>query len=211
MTKESTIKFIEMLINYNPKPSEPTNIKIVFGSSSYASNIQYFKTGIDAYEQFGGTAFLLNNICDYKGSESRVWNIILGCDDEDSVLFLKTMKYFSKDRNCVESILNKLVMFLYFEKGLLLLNRETNNTKAFNVFADKSVSDVLFVGKSTKYKSLSKFFPRARLGVVYHPSTRAHHTRIYKFLDSKNIETVTYYKKKFPKTNFESFHVIDID
>ena len=73
-----------------------------------------------------------------------------------------------------------------------------------------NVTDVLFVGKSARYKSLTKYFSQdSRFGVIFHPSRRVGRKGnwFYDTLDSSAIDEVSYYRKKYQKTSFSSFSI----
>lgn len=208
MSQLNIEKFIELINAYKPSFIEPKEIKIIFGISDYFTRIQKFDTEIKAYELFGSVAFLLNNRCDFISSESRIWNILLGFNNAKTKQFLWRIK--SSYPNGKKTRINfiKLIQYLYFEKGLLLLNREKKENKCFEYFKNKNVVDVLFVGTSYKYKSLSKYFPLARMGVINHPSNKAGSNHIFNSLKSDLINHVTYYHRKYPITRFENFIII---
>lgn len=100
----------------------------------------------------------------------------------------------------------KIVYYLFFNDGIVLINRDKNK-KCFEVFKNYKVDDVLFVGPSIPYKSYTKYFPTARMGIIPHPSRRVSRSKksTYYTLNSNKISEVMYYNKKIQKTELENF------
>ena len=203
--------FIQMINKYKITEKEPNHIKIIFGLSDFHYPIQKYSGPIEIYKKFGSVAFLLNNRCDYISSETRVWNILLGENTENTKLFLNKIKAVTP--NSIETRINisNLISCLYFEKGVLLLNRNVEDMTLFKIFQNKNVTDVLFLGVTGKSKSLAKYFPNAKMGIIKHPSNLARATSIYEKRDSKEIETISLRNKNYPKTTFEAFKVLDLN
>ena len=203
---DKIINFIKEIREFN-EYKRPSHIKIICGCSEYFQPIQKYKQldgiEIDVYEKFEYYSFLLDNKCDYIGSDTLVWNILCG-GSIDIKKFFNFCKGLSKEEYKVSML--KIVNYLFFNDGIVLINRDKNK-KCFEVFKNYKVDDVLFVGPSVPYKSYTKYFPTARIGVISHPSRRVSKSKksIYYTLDSSEISEVTYFNKKFEKTKLEKF------
>ena len=162
---------------------------------------------IDIYNQFEYYAFTLDNKCSYLGSDTSIWRILVNNKIDVKQFFSQVKGELLKNQNEQLCII-KLIYYLYFHEGIVMINRDVDS-KIFEIFSKYNVTDVLFVGKSVPYKSLTKYFPSARFGVIYHPSRRvgAKKNWFYETLDSRAIDEVSYYKKKYEKTSFMNFSI----
>lgn len=206
-----TINEFIHVINEFKDYKEPQNIRIVCGVSEFFPPIQKYRKidnrVIDIYDCFGYYAFTLDNKCSFNGSDTAIWRILVNNKIDVQEFFSNAKGEFSKSKSEQVSMI-RLIYFLYFHEGIVLINRNKDK-KMFEVFMKYNVTDVLFVGKSTPYKSLTKYFANSRIGVVYHPSRRVGKKKnwFYERLDSSAIDEVSFHNKKYSKTSFENFSI----
>ena len=202
--------FINVIKQYNDY-KEPENIKVIIGIADYFEKIHKYEeidnTPIEIYKQFKSYAFTLNNSCSYIGSDTLIWNILLNNKIDAKKLF----SHIKESDQCKEDkklIIIKIIYYLYFHEGIIMINRDKENN-IFDIFCNYHVTNVLFVGVSSPYKNLTKYFRDARFGVIYHPAARVEASKkeFYKTLDSSNIMEVSYFNNKFEKTTFENLSI----
>lgn len=134
--------------------SEPTNIKILLGYDVYNPNNRvvesYCKsTNISIYKDFEQVAFLMEDLS-FQSSEIFVLGLMLRSLDAASI-FLDKLKNISYGYV-------KFVEYLYYEKGIVLINRNTKSN-LFKNMKSKPITHVLNIGKEMckkVYKELSK-------------------------------------------------------
>ncbi|MDD6917929.1 MAG: hypothetical protein PUJ40_05770, partial [bacterium] len=145
------ISFINKVMAYVPS-NEPRDINIIFGTDPGELEEQLYEPvnkEIKIYEQIGSVALIRKRKTSTLGSaENAIFSLLLQCDRE-------TSKYFIETINMLD-LTNNLIEYLFFEHGLLLLNRINNIESIKKEIRNYNVKNVLFLSeKSTK--SLSKF------------------------------------------------------
>lgn len=207
MNIDEFINIVKLYKDYN----EPKDIKVIIGLAEYYEPIQKYKdmenNSIEIYKNFKYYAFTLNNKCSFTGSDTLIWNILFN-NKINAKKFFSKIKEDDQNKKDSEMIIHKLIYYLYFHEGIIMINRDKEK-ELFKIFRHYNVTDVLFVGVSSPYKNLTKYFNNARFGVIYHPAARIEYSKkeYYDTLDSSKIEEVSFHNNIYDKTLFSNFSI----
>lgn len=205
-------KFVCEVNSFESNVDEPKTLNVIVGEDNYFDPIQEVdetvQNRIPIYGAFKSIAFFLDNRADFIGSDTKVWNILLGFTSRETKIFMRRIKGVPPYNDCERVNAKKIPSYLYYKYGLVMINRAGKHDK-FSIFSKYSVSNVLFVGKSP-YKRLTKYFPNAKIGLLPHPSNKCHSPKqkVYESLDSSLVDPVSYYSKKFERPLLESFKIL---
>lgn len=209
---EIASRFVSEVNSFEPNVGEPKKLNVIVGQDDYFGPIQEIeemvRKRIPIYGAFESIAFFLDNRADFIGSDTKVWNILLGFTSRETKIFMRRIKGVPPYNDCERVNAKKIPSYLYYKFGLVMINRVGKHDK-FSIFSQYSVANVLFVGKNS-YKRLTIYFPNAKIGLLPHPSNKCHSPKqkVYESLDSSLVDSVSYYSKKFERPLLESFKIL---
>ena len=168
---QQIISFINEVMGYVPS-TEPKDINIIFGTDPGELEEQIYEPvnkEIKIYKRIGSVALIRKRKTSTLGSaENAIFSLLLQCDRETSKFFIETINMLD--------LTNNLIEYLFFEHGLLLLNRINNIETIKKEIKNYNVENVLFLSeKSTKSLSkflVNKFDRKINIGWIEHLSLR---------------------------------------